>query len=235
MGLFDIFRAVAGKKIGDAKETLTGGRKEAIDTSLPLQIHLGSCLVLDQAPFLIHGEAITQARPAAESLVFAYGRMDLGESLVHRFYLESCVNPDEKSVLQVVVGEGIEECRLFASLDEVYPETADEWAFWVGEEDGYIGLPAFEDKEGRHYDRAWGDDEGRIAPAEFTETLYLDRFGEKTATVSHASMLYGRWIDEESEMAEYILVSREEHTDGSALIQLSTGIDIIPESITVKY
>lgn len=235
MGLFGLFKAVAGKKMGDVKETLTQGKREAIDTSLPLQIHLGSCLVLDQAPFVIHGEAITQPRPGAESLVFAYGRIHLDEAVVHRFYLESCADPDKKSVLQVVAGDGIEECRLFAAMDEVYPESADEWDFWIGEEDGYIGLPAFEDKEGRLYDRVWGDGDGRMAPTEFTETLYLDRFGEKTASVAHAAMLYGRWIDEESEMAEYILVSREEHTDGAALIQLSTGIDVIPESITVKY
>jgi len=226
---------VAGKKVENVRETLTQGKKKPIDTSLPLQIHLGSCLILDQTPFLIHGKAITQTRPGSESLVFAYGRIDLGESVVHRFYLESGTDPDDKSVLQVVVGDEIEECRLFASLDEVYPESAEEWNFWIGEEDGYIGLPAFEDKQGRLYDRVWGDGEGRIAPSEFTETLYLDRFGEKRATVAHASMLYGRWIDEESEMAEYILASREEHTDGSALIQLSSGIDVIPESITVKY
>ena len=235
MGVFDLFKAVAGKKVENVRETLTHGKKEPIDTSLPLQIHLGSSLVLDQTPFLIHGDAITQPQPGAESLVFAYGRMDLGESVAHRFYLESAADPEQKSVLQVVEGDGIEECRLFASLDEVYPESADEWAFWIGDEDGYIGLPAFEDKQGRLYDRVWGDGEGRMAPNEFTETLYLDRFGEKTASVAHASMLYGRWIDEESEMAEYILASREEHTDGSALIQLSTGIDVIPESITVKY
>ncbi|WP_300668499.1 DUF2491 family protein [Desulfoluna sp.] len=235
MGFLNILKAVTGKKMKDVKETLTQGKREAIDTSLPLQIHLGSSLVLDQTPFLIHGEAITQPKPGAESLVFAYGRMELGEALVHRFYLESSDDPDQKSVLQVVVGEGIEECRLFAALDEVYPESADEWDFWIGEADGYIGLPAFEDKEGRPYERVWGDGEGRIAPSEITETLYLDRFGENTATVTHASMLYGRWIDEESEMAEFILISREEHTDGAALIELSSGIDVIPESITVKY
>ena len=237
MGLFNTFKAVVGKKLGNAKETLTHGNREAIDTSLPLQIHLGGSLVLDQTPFLIHGEAITQAPPPAECLVFAYGHMDLGESTAHRFYLESCEDPQVKRVLQVVIGERdeVEECRLFASLDEVYPESAEDWDFWIGEEDGYIGLPTFEDKEGRTYDRAWGDDEGRMAPAEFTETLYLDRFGEKQATVSHASMLYGRWIDEASDMAEYVLISREEHTDSSAMIQLSTGIDVIPESITVNY
>lgn len=235
MGLFNIFKAVAGKKLGNAKEALIQGKREAIDSSLPLQIHIGSCLVLDQTPFLIHGEAITQAPPAPECLVFAYGQMNLGDSIVHRFYLESCSDPDKKSVLQMVVGEAIEECRLFASLDEVYPDSAEDWEFWIGDEDGYIGLPTFEDKEGRAYDRVWGDDEGRITPAELTETLYLDSFGDKKATVAHASMLYGRWIDEENEMAEYILISREEHTDGSALIQISTGIDIIPESITVKY
>ncbi len=235
MGLFNTLTAVAKKKLDTTKERLTKGKREAIDTSLPLQIHIGSRIALDQTPFLIHGTAITQAPPAPECLVFAYGQISLGEALVHRFYLESCTNPEEKSVLQMVEGDGIEECRLFAALDEVYPESPEDWEFWIGDEEGYIGLPQFEDKKGHSYDRVWGDEPGRIVPAELNETLYLDSFGDKKATVDHASMLYGRWIDEEAEMAEYILISREAHTDDSALIQISTGIDIFPESITVKY
>ncbi|VFQ45688.1 DUF2491 family protein [Desulfoluna butyratoxydans] len=235
MGVFNLFKAVAGKKMDTAKETFTKGNKEPVDTQLPLQIHLGSSLALDTTPFLIHGEAITQPRPGAESVVVGYGRIDLDGSVAHRFYLESTDDPEAKSMLQMVEGDGIEECRLFACLGEVYPESEEEWAFWIGDEDGYIGLPAFEDKKGNLYDRAWGDGEGRMDPNEFSETLFLDRFGDKTVSLDHAAMLYGRWIDEASEMAEYILVSREENTDGSALVRISTGIDVIPESISVKY
>lgn len=238
MGSWHIFKAVAAKKGGEIKGFFKGEKKKTpVDQSLPLNIHMGGSIALDQSPFLVYGDAITMDNPGRECLVSAYGTIEIMGSKVHRFYLESRENEENKAVLQIVEGDdGLEECRLFTSLDEIYPSNSEEWAFWMDETEGYIGWPVFEDKEGNQYERVWDEEEsGHVAPAEFTETVYLDRFGEATATINHTAMLYGRWIDEENEVAEYMFLSAEQHSDDTALVQIFSGIDILPESIKINY
>ena len=238
MGSFHIFKAVAAKKAGSLKDAFRAKKKsEPVDRNLPFDIHIDGNISLDTVPFLIHGDKLAMERPGKACRVTAYGRIGMDGTTIHRFYLQDAADEDRTALLQVVVdGDSVAECRLFSSLDEVCPDSRDEWAFWLDEEEGYIGWSAFEDKKARVFDRIWGDeDEPRTAPVEFTETVYLDRFGEKTLTVSHAAMLYGRWVDEETEMAEFVMLSAEEHSDETALVQILAGIDINPGSIKVNY
>lgn len=237
MGTWHILKSIAAKKAGSLKDKIKGRQQEPIDIGLPLDIHLGGSITLDPTPFLINGEALAMTNPGRNCIVKAYGRCSMAGSMVHRFYMESESDPNLEPMLQIVTSQArIEECRIFTGRDEVFPESAEEWQFWLDESDGYIGWEVFEDKEEHTYDRVWSrETQGRTSPLEFTETVYLDRFGETTVTVNHSAMLYGRIINESDSTAEYLLISAESHSDDTAVVQLSAGIDIIPESLKINY
>ena len=140
-GEWRIFKAVAAKKAGDLKGLFTGGKKkDAVDRDLPLGLHLGAKITLDETAFLLHGGELKFGFPGREQLVRAYGRIELSGPVAHRLYLES--ESEGQSLLELVTDEHghLEETRLFCSLDTVYPQDADEWDFWLNPSDGSIGL-----------------------------------------------------------------------------------------------
>ncbi len=235
-GHWRVFKAVAAKKTGDLKGLFAGKkRQESVDRDLPLGLHIGSKITLDETAFLLHGMDFKFDFPGKEQLVRAYGRIELSGPVAHRFYLES--ETEAQSLLELVTDAqgNLEETRLFSSLDTVYPQDAEEWDFWLNPSDGSIGLSCFETKDGTAYDRAWGEGEPPYEPpVEFGETVYLDCHGETRTEVKHAAMLYGRWISEADDLAEYTLLSAEEHADG-ACVQILVGIDFNPMGITLIY
>ncbi len=240
MGSWHIFRAIASKKAGDVKGFLKKKKQsEPVDKKLPFNIHIGSSIKFDQSPYIVYGDRMNMKSPGKNCIVAAYGKIDLGGSKVHRFYLYDNDNEENTSILQIVFDEDnseLEECRLFKSQDEIYPKDEDEWGFWLDEEDGSIGWHAFQDKSENVFERVWGnEDSERIDPVCFSETVFLDKYGENVSSIENTSMLYGRWIDEDNEMAELAFISVEESDDESALIQIYTGIDIMPESFNVNY
>lgn len=240
MGIWHIVRAIAAKKTGEAKGFLKKKKQvEAIDKKLPFDIHIGSSIKFDQSPYIVYSGKLKISSPGESCIVAAYGKIELDASLVHRFYLYDNDNEENTSILQIIVDEdnsGVEECRLFKSEDEIFPDDQEEWAFWLDEEEGYIGWNIFQDKKENIYDRIWGkEDTERIEPVCFSETVFLDKYGENVSLVENTAMLYGRWIDEANEMAELILISAEESGNDSALVQIYAGIDILPESFNVNY
>ncbi len=235
-GEWRIFSAIARKKAGGLKEVFTGNKKQkSVDHDLPLGLHIGGKIELDETGFLLHGDALKFGFPGKTQLIRAYGHIKLNGPVAHRFYLES--ESDEQSMLELVVGpEGnLEETRLFSSLDTIYPADNDEWDFWLSSVDGSIGLSQFETRDGTLYDRAWSDsDAPYVPPVEFAENVFLDSHGQDQAQVQHAAMLYGRWVSEADDFAEYTLLSAEEHQDG-ACVHILVGIDFNPMGITVVY
>ncbi len=122
-----------------------------------------------------------------------------------------------------------ENARYFAKIDEVFPADADEWAFWLGEEDGMIGWPEFQTKAGHTYARQWLPGERRIAPRRLTETREQPD-GVMERTVS--AMLYARdtGLAAPAPAAEYLLVFAAETPD-EAWVELYLGIDLPPSSL----
>lgn len=244
MGAWHIFKAVAAKKAGEFKSSITRNKsKEKVDGSLPFGIRLNSNISLDQTHFIVYENEFNMKAPGKSCIVDAYGKADIFGSVVHRFYLTDTENEDNQSMLQVVTsnqaGESepkIEECRLFKTLDEIFPQNEDEWEFWLDDVDGYIGWHIFEDKNQTQYQRVWGDDDrDRIPPVSFSETVYFDPQGDDTTIIDSTTMLYGRWINEEDSVAELLLLSTEESKDDEALVHIYTGVDLIPGSFTVNY
>jgi len=244
MGAWHIFKTVAAKKAGEFKSSITRHKsKEKVDNNLPFGIRLNSSISLDQTHFIVYENELNMDPPGKSCIVEAYGKADISGSVVHRFYLADTENENNQSMLQVITsgraGEHeprVEECRLFKTLDEIFPQSEDEWGFWLDDADGYIGWHLFEDKNQTRYQRVWGeDDRDKIPPVSFSETVYFDPQGNHTTRIDSTGMLYGRWINEEDNAAELLLLSTEASNDDQALVHIYTGVDLIPGSFTVNY
>jgi hypothetical protein len=221
----------------DAPRKKTGPR---IDKDLPLGLRINAIVDVPQVDFILGGDALKIKYPGSGSIVVSYGTFPMGKSMVHRFYLGST---EHVYMLQVVTDQkkAVEECKLFMSYDELYPE---DWDFWLSERDGYIGLDLFQTKDGARYDRVWqnpdarviveqdehGNQLARIPPVEILETVYADPYGEQTETVKYDSMLYGRHLNDSVD--EYLLVSAVSEKDGAS-VQIMTGIPLEPTTIKV--
>ena len=78
---------------------------------------------------------------------------------------------------------------------KVIPATAEDWAFWLDEIDGYIGYPVMQSKDQdgpQQYPRSWAPSDQRISPFETIETI-IDTVGASTV-VQHQMMLYSRGL-----------------------------------------
>jgi len=229
-------KRILQKKIGNAGGSPRPFGGSRVDANLPLGIRIRGIVEIPQVEFILGGDLLKVKYPGYSNVVQFYGSTVMGQSTIHRFYLDSLENT---YLLQIVTdGSGkVEECKLFMVLDEVFPQNTDEWAFWLAEEDGYIGLNVFQTKDQVEYERVWGGDSAevqaginRVHPLEFLETVYLDPHGEEAKTIKWDSMLYGRHVNDQ--VNEYLLLSAIQDQDEAA-VQIMVGLEINPDSLKV--
>ncbi|MBI5569005.1 MAG: DUF2491 family protein [Desulfomonile tiedjei] len=236
----NLLKRIALKKVDQLKESASKGWTERIDKNLPMGVRIGGMVEIPQVDFVLGGDALKVKYPGTSSIVLSYGTFPVGGSLVHRFYLDG---EDKVYLWQLVTDpkQTFEESKLFMPYDEVYPE---DWDFWLSSTDGYIGLSAFQLKDGTQYVRVWEDEEAetvlqedasqnrltRIPPVQFMEKIFLDPYGETTEMVKHDSMLYGRQVNEN--VAEYLLVSAVNEKAGAS-VQIMVGIELEPSTVKV--
>ncbi len=240
---WNIFSAIASKKAGDVKGWFVGEKNpEFIDKDLPLGLHIGSKIELDITPFILHKRKLKAKFPGKVNYVVAYGKIVWNDFIIHNFYIES-EGDKEKSVIRIVMeGDGIIECRLFRSLDQIYPQSSDDWGFWLDKKEGQIGWSGFQTKDDEIlYQRVWESEGGDfISPYVFDEKLFIDREGSSYSKLRLTSMLYGRLIQAEtkknSEFVEYVLLNCEENiSTKETFIHILIGIDINTQTIKVVY
>jgi hypothetical protein len=239
-GAWSLLKRIGLKKFDEVKDSYQKSGLERIDKDLPLGIRIGGIVEVPQVDFILAGQDLKIKHPGSSNVVSSYGAFPVGDSRVHRFYLDAS---NLVYMLQIVTDrqQTVEECKLFMPYDEVYP---DDWDFWLSEKDGYIGYEIFQDKDGVQYFRVWDNDEGkivveddgkgnqitRIPPKEFIETIYLTPFGDENETVKYDSMLYGRNVN--ANVDEYLLLSAVNEKDGAS-VQIMVGIELQPSSIKV--
>lgn len=126
-----------------------------------------------------------------------------------------------------------DECRYFSLLDEVSPADAEEWSVWLDADDGLIGWPEFETKDGQSYQRLWAAGERRTAPRAIDERL--ESLANDTPRRRQQSMLYARSTGATAPMppTEYLLVSAVEQDD-AAWVTIQVGIDIPVSSLQLS-
>ena len=234
MSTWRIFKKILTKKV----DAVTAKDRETIDKNLPLGFRLGGLVTLDQSDFIIHRDKLQFKSPGQEHVVKAWGEYEIHGNKFYRFYLLGKENEAE-SVIEVAMVDGIvSELKMLQNFDEIVPETADDWDVWLNKDDGLIGDEIFEvvenedteEEEVITYHNQWGD--GRIAPVSFTETLYLDKYGDNTEQVETTGILFGRPINEDELAVEYLMVGQEEN-DENAWIRMLIGINIGESDIKV--
>lgn len=241
--MWNLLRKVGLRKFDDIKESWSQITDERIDLKLPLGLRFNCLVEIPEVDFILAGEELEIKHPGSDNSVISYGNFPVGESMVHRFYLN---HPEKVYMLQVITDSRqiVEEVKLFMSYDEVFPQDTNAWDFWLGDEDGYIGLNVFDTRNAKRYFRVWenpdalrvveqdasGNQINRIPPVSFFEDLRLDPYGKNSETIKYDSMLYGRNIDENVD--EYLLVSAAQERDGAS-VQIMVGIPLEPASIKV--
>lgn len=194
---------------------------------VPFDLVVGSHLKFDTNIPFIYKSLCTL--PAFNS-VTSIGKFVLGDSKIYRFYF------NDGHFLQTITGlnDLLEECRLFTLIDTHMPSTVAGWSKYLEKEVGLIGLMDFA-LEGTdiNYTRmsSWADDEPDwCPPVSFLESVHTSNDNLGTYVKYHQAMSYGRWLNEQNKIAEYLLISAESKENMES-ITTYIGLDINPVEV----
>jgi hypothetical protein len=195
----------------------------------PAPFRLGMTIDLDPTPFLLvqgKTKVVPPGGGGARTSVEALGTLRTDGAALYRLYL-----PGDGSFIQVHLDDAgdPDECRYFSRIDEVRPANDEEWGFWIDPNEGVIGWPQFQTKDGAAYWRVWSAGDARVAPVEFDETRQTVR-GEVRAR--HQTMLYGAALEvpPPAPQTEYILLDLVE-AENAAQVDIYAGIDVNPSTL----
>jgi hypothetical protein len=194
----------------------------------PSKFRVGMTMALDPTPFILAGGNIKLPQPEGSGpvSVSAIGRVASGNTRLLRLYL-----PDGRSLIQLhldAAGDP-DECRLFGTIDEVTPADPGEWGAWLDPNEGMIGWPEFQTKDGKTYARVWAPGSSRVSPRALTETIE-DVSGSRT--VQSQAMLYAAPTGSPgpAPATEYVMVAAVQD-GGRAWVDIRAGIDLNPATL----
>jgi len=195
---------------------------------IPAKFRVGMTLALDPTPFILAAGTIKlpQQPGTGQVSVSSVGHVVAGNTQLVRLYL-----PDGRSVVQLHLDSAgdPDECRLFGTIDEITPADPTEWGAWLDPNEGMIGWPSFQTKDGKIYARVWVPGDQRISPRMLTETI---ESLSGTRTLQSQAMLYAAPTDAPSPApeTEYIMVAAVQ--DGArAWVEVRAGIDLNPVTL----
>ena len=222
MGFFTLLAAIAKKQMTTTTPPLR--------IKAPLSLSQGSAVEISVVPLVLadHAGALFDHDLADRHTITAVGRYSLFGIDFVRAYLSQ----NDGAYLHFATrGDALVETRLYRPYSELIPATADEWAFWLADEDGYIGYPIMQSKDEdgpKQYQRSWSASDARIDPVAVAEVI-VDLAGGSTV-IRHQMMHYSRALNDG--LAEHLLVSAVETDDGMS-INMWLGIDITHPDLTV--
>ena len=199
----------------------------------PDRFRVGMTIAVDPTPFILAGPATKVQAPettTGQISVDAVGTASSGGTRLTRLYL-----PGERGMVQLHLdAAGLpDECRYFQTIDEITPADTNEWGAWLDPAEGMIGLPDFQTKDGKTYNRVWSPGQNRTPPRDLEETV---QGLSGSRVVKAQAMLYAAPTNtaqagpQPGPPTEYILVQAIE--DGSrAYVQISAGLDINPTTL----
>ena len=194
----------------------------------PSKFRIGMTLALDPTPFILAGNAIKLQPPegSGQISVSAVGWVTSGDVELVRLYL-----PDGRTMVQLHLDArgDPDECRMFGTIDEITPADSNEWAAWLDPNEGMIGWPLFQTKDGKTYKRIWLPGDTRVLPRVLTEKI--DSLSG-IHTVESQAMLYGAPTGAPipAPSTEYILVAAVQDS-GRAWVGIMAGIDLNPVTL----
>ncbi len=206
-------------------------RQKMPGTPLTLKpFRVGMALTLDPTPFILAQGATKVPTPKAEGQTAFANVQAIGTiegAPLHRLHL------DENTFIQIHLdGNRPDECRYLAQIDEVEPADAEEWKLWLEPDQGMIGWPQFQAKDGKLYDRVWSPGAQWIAPVPYVESL---EGKSASPSVKGVMMLYGAptGLAEPAPQTEYILVASAETASEGAWVAIHAGIDVNPAALSL--
>jgi Protein of unknown function (DUF2491) len=192
---------------------------------IPSKFRIGMTLALDPTPFILAGNAIKlqPSEGSGQISVSTVGHVVSGDVKLVRLYL-----PDGRTFVQLhldAAGDP-DECRMFGTIDDITPADPSEWAAWLDPNEGMIGWPVFQTKDGKTYARVWLPGNTRVPPRALTETI---ESLSGTRTVESQAMLYAAptGAPAPAPATEYILVAAVQDS-GRAWVEIRAGIDLNP-------
>jgi len=196
----------------------------------PSKFRVGMTLALDPTPFILAAGSIKLPQPggtgSSQVSVSAVGRVTSGDTQLVRLYL-----PDNSSLVQLHLDPAgdPDECRLFGIIDEVTPTDPSEWGAWLDPNEGMIGWPAFQTKDGKTYSRVWAPGDTRVSPRSLNETI---EGLSGVRTVQSQAMLYAAPTGgvDPAPTTEYIMVAALQD-GGRAWVEIRAGIDLNPATL----
>lgn len=233
MGLFDMLKGVASKKLAKATES---SEYKPQRTPVPNGMHQGSVVeISDVVHALARADGSIINDIDLSQQITSVGRYTLFGRSVFNCYLS-----DATSMLRVVTkGEQILEVALFVMRDEILPANSDEWAFWLGtyqgskiKEHGLIGWPSFQvdTTPPTLYTRSWTPGDQGVEPVKYTETV-VDLSGESTR-VTHEAMEYWRQLGDDVNTTEMVFVTAAA-CGNDAAVNVYVGIPLKNEDIKI--
>jgi hypothetical protein len=199
---------------------------------MPSLFRVGMTLQADPTPFILAADVTKVPPPESGGNLLVnvqeVGRVEGGTADLVRLYL-----PNRRGMFQLHLdGEGRpDECRFFGLIDEVTPADDAEWGVWLDPNEGLIGWPEFQTKDGKVYARLWAPGETRIAPRDLAETIEAV---DGTRSQRSQAMLYAAPTGAPAPApdAEYILVAAVEAA-GRAWVEIHAGIDVNPATLSL--
>ena len=208
-------------------------RKLSGEAYAPSKFRVGMTIALDPTPFILAGSAIKLRPPqdhgTGRGTVSAVGRVVSGQTQMVRLYLT-----DEGSLIQLhldAAGEP-DECRLFGRIDEITPADPEEWGAWLDPNEGMIGWPDFQTKDGKTYSRVWAPGDSRVSPRVFDETIE-DLSGVRTAQSQVMLYAAATGAPDPAPAAEYIMVAAVKNAS-RAWVEIWSGVDVSPATLQLS-
>lgn len=218
---------VLKNKINEIKKPSS---EQEYDEKIPLGMRIGGKVGIDTTTFLLHEEELITEKPSSEYYIIAHGIVFIEGERVDRVYLSTGKTTEAVLELMPDPNDGTCEARFYIPFDRVYPQTDEEWAFWLDDNEGYIGWEAFELNE-IIFDRLWMPGAQRVKPLQFMEKLQTST---ESIDVNHETMMYGRNLSGNEELAEYVLVELNSSANED-FISIMTGVEMLSTGIRVLY
>jgi hypothetical protein len=216
-------------RTGSAGPSGSAGAGAGGDFSAAPGFRVGMTVTCDPTPFLLAGDTLKVPPPAAgRTSIEAVGRIREGRDELTRLYL-----PGQRSFFQIYVDPSgtVQDCRYFAIIDEVVPADEAEWALWLAPQEGMIGWPEFQTRDGRTYARHWAPGSGPVEPRAMPEAIEeLGGMRQRQAQAMLYAVPTGAAVP--APQVEYILVAAVEEA-GRAWVEIRAGIDINPTSLAL--
>ncbi|MBF0458647.1 MAG: DUF2491 family protein [Nitrospirae bacterium] len=239
MGAMGIFKHIVERQ-AETLSHLLEGKKQRVDSTIPLGLKLNSIVKIDETKFIINeGNLKVQSPGAGAHTVVAAGKYTIGSMSNYKVYLQSTMDKEDASIVQVVVeGTEIISLAFYRVIDEIFPATEDEWGVWLNYDTGLIGYKDFIIDGELTYQRTIGSPQlNYVDPLEFTETVALDPYGMTGMKVDCLSMRYAREVNKA--VSEYVVVTMEKVKDEfggvkEAGITIMVGIDLLEPELEIS-